>query len=207
MLLSSHATPTTSGGSPEMAGSAAGSADPGGFSNTPSQTSAAPVPSPRGATAVPGPSPAASDPTVASGAPANNSGPALLVSQKDLAEAIHPFVQSMENNIKMMMDAMQTSSRLAAAQASKDRAEAAKQAAESARDSARMAAAQASADRIEAARMAANSTREDREILQATLQSHRQSDALELDRRLEPMIRTIVAESHANLNQPRLMSD
>ena len=70
-----------------------------------------------------------------------------------------------------------------------------------------MAAAQASADRIEAARQAADSTREDREILQATLLSHRQSDALELDLCLEPMIRTIIAESHANLDQPRLMSD
>ena len=94
----------------------------------------------------------------------------------------------MENNVKMMMDAMQASSRLAADQASKDRAQAAKQAADSARASARMAAAPASADRIEAARQAADSTREDRKILQATLLSHRQSDALELDRRLEPMI-------------------
>ena len=61
-----------------------------------------------------------------------------------------------------------TSSRLATEQASTDRAEAAKQAAESARESARMAAAQASADRIEAARQAADSVREDREIMQAT---------------------------------------
>ena len=55
--------------------------------------------------------------------------------------------------------------------------------------------------------MAANSTREERAILQATLESHRQSDALELDRRLEPMIRTIIAESHASLDQPRLLPD
>ena len=59
----------------------------------------------------------------------------------------------------MMMDAMQASSSLAADQASKDRAEAAKQAAESARDSARMAAAQASADRIEAAQPGRPQTR------------------------------------------------
>ena len=91
------------------------------------------------------------------------------------------FVNSMENTVHLLIAQMQNSSRQAAEQAA--------------------------TDRVEAARQPAETCREDRAIMQPTLMSHRQPDALELEHRLEPMIRTIVDENQVVREPARLTGD
>ena len=91
------------------------------------------------------------------------------------------FVQSMENTVHLMLTQMQ--------------------------DSSRRTAEQASIVAVDAAQQAAETSRKDRAIMQRTLMSHRKSDALELDRKLGPMIRTMITEHHGVQEPSRITGD